>query len=408
MEEQFTLLLNETRTRMVSKHLSVLLDNILKEFEKSTILRKDLNIIGELATTLSGVHSDQWLMQPHLLGHEIFVIVRDCLINILFDYQQVELMWKLSKVLHDICFHTSVEDEMVRLMLHKPFVDQINIFIIQFEHYRGSTKHTEAMSHLLDIYRRIQMMRVDLYADSLLETLFLNVSNCISSALLTTELTNLPKIMADLEGKQKVLFDTCIEFMYWQPYEESLFRQQNLRQVCETLLPTIVRQISLISFSEPIFRVASLLTIHILTQDKNTDDKVLHQDYFTLVKHCVSMLGDGRVTLKERILLECICHLSNHSDLLAFMKEYDSLKPTLLKLTEVDDCEISLNAYRILACIMSESDIKALKNASKIVGVFYLYFISMMEDPVQRTAFQSLLQSFKSRLKIISYSRNGD
>jgi hypothetical protein len=79
------------------------------------------------------------------------------------------------------------------------------------------------------------------------------------------------------------------------------------------------------------------------------------------------------------------------------MKEIDSLKRLLLKLSEMDDCEISLNAYRILALIMNEDDIKALENAKKIVQIFYLYFISMSNDPVQRTAFQSLLCSLKSK-----------
>jgi hypothetical protein len=273
----------------------------------------------------------------------------------------------------------------------------MNVFIIQFEQYRGPTKPIQSMSRLLHIFRRIQMMRIDLYQDSLLETLFLNVSKCISSTFLIAQLPSVPKAMTDLEPKQIFLFDTCIEFMYWQPYEESLLRRQTLRQICEVLLPTIVRLISSLSFSEPIIRVACLLTIHIMIPDSNTDDKALDQDYFALVKYCVAMLDDGSIPSKERILLECICHLTNHSDLVAFMKEFDSLKPTLLKLSEVDDCEISLNAYRILAFIMCEGDIKTLKNANKIVGVFYLYFISMIDDPVQRTAFQCLLQSLKSK-----------
>ncbi len=54
------------------------------------------------------------------------------------------------------------------------------------------------------------------------------------------------------------------------------------------------------------------------------------------------------------------------------MKEFDSLKPTLLKLTVADDYEISFNAYHILPCTMCENDIKALKNATTVLlFVFY-------------------------------------
>ncbi len=110
---------------------------------------------------------------------------------------------------------------MVRLMLCKPLIDKMNIFVIEFEQYCGQTKQIESISRLLHIFRRIQMMQINLYQDSLLETLFLNVSKCISSTFLMAQLLSVPKAMTDLEPKQRFLFDTCIEFMYWQPYEES-------------------------------------------------------------------------------------------------------------------------------------------------------------------------------------------
>jgi hypothetical protein len=130
-----------------------------------------------------------------------------------------------------------------------------------------------------------------------------------------------------------------------------------------------------------------------MVHDSEKDEKILQKEYFELVKYCVAMLENEKVLSEKRIVLECICHLTNHFDLLAFMKDMGSLKSLLLTLTEVDDCEVSLNVYRILALIMSEDDIKSLKSAGTIIGVFYLYFISMMDDPVQRTAFQSLLHS---------------
>jgi hypothetical protein len=134
---------------------------------------------------------------------------------------QFELVTKLSTLLHYVCFTTSVENEMVRLMLCKPLIDKMNIFVIEFEQYCGQTKQIESISRLLHIFRRIQMMQINLYQDSLLETLFLNVSKCISSTFLMAQLLSVPKAMTDLEPKQRFLFDTCIEFMYWQPYEES-------------------------------------------------------------------------------------------------------------------------------------------------------------------------------------------
>ena len=80
IEEQFNSLLNETRSYVVYKEFSVHLDKIYKELEKKRTLRRNLDVIGQLAVTFNGVHYNNWLMQPQLLGHGLFLILRDCLI----------------------------------------------------------------------------------------------------------------------------------------------------------------------------------------------------------------------------------------------------------------------------------------------------------------------------------------
>jgi hypothetical protein len=381
----------------VNDRLSLSFDNINMEFEKSITLREDANAIIEVTTALTTVHRKQWLKQPQLLEHQLFIILRDCLTALLFADEQFELVTKVSTLLHDICHIALVKDEMVRLMLHKPLVDKMIFFIAEIEQYNGKTRDIASMNRLFRIFGRIQTMRVDLHQNSLLENLFVNVSKCIGSKFLMDQLSSAPTVMKNMEPLQAFLFDTCIEFMYWQPYEESLLRRQRLKQICEAYLPTVVRLMSSLSCSEPIIRVTCLLTLHIMAQESNGEDTTLQQDFLKLAKHCVAMLEYANDETKQRMLLECICQLTHDFDLLACMKEIDSLKNLLLKLSEMDDSEISLNAYRILALIMNEDDIKALENAKKIVQIFYLYFISMSNDPVQRTAFQSLLCSLKSK-----------
>lgn len=89
--------------------------------------------------------------------------------------------------------------------------------------------------------------------------------------------------------------------------------------------------------------------------------------------------------------------MTNHFALLAFVNHTASLKSLLWELTEVANCEISLNTNCILKLIMSEKDIKALKSAITIDAFFCLHYISMIDGPTRRTAFQSLLHSLKSK-----------
>ena len=70
------------------------------------------------------------------------------------------------------------------------------------------------------------------------------------------------------------------------------------------------------------------------------EDKLVSPDYFDLVRHCAAMLGDGKVASRDKILLECMCHLTNHVDLLTYMQGIGTLKPSLLTLIEAENSEI--------------------------------------------------------------------
>ncbi|CAF1628438.1 unnamed protein product [Rotaria magnacalcarata] len=108
------------------------------------------------------------------------------------------------------------------------------------------------------------------------------------------------------------------------------------------------------------------------------------------------MLDHRETIIAKRTLLSTLCHCAYNIDMIVYMKNNLLLKRLLLKMSEPDDSEISFNSYRILAIIMNEEDIKTSANGCKIVSLFYIYFISMIDDSIQIMALDSLLHSLKS------------
>jgi hypothetical protein len=75
-----------------------------------------------------------------------------------------------------------------------------------------------------------------------------------------------------------------------------------------------------------------------------------------------------------RALLLIIFYFTLDTDLAIYLKSLQLVDlMTALIQTSNDDDEIHLQAYRILAVIMAESDIKQLQNSSRIASVFIAF-----------------------------------
>ena len=87
------------------------------------------------------------------------------------------------------------------------------------------------------------------------------------------------------------------------------------------------------------------------------------------------------------------------------MKTLPNLIPMLLKVTDIEDDEIQVNAYRCLGKIMMEADIKTMTNPSQIASVYIDFITKTIDDPYQKERFHSLLKSLKSKTYLF-FSKN--
>ncbi|CAF3705481.1 unnamed protein product [Rotaria sordida] len=397
IDQQCNLLLDQSGNSTENDNrLNEFFNIVTDELTKYSSMTTDFNVITKIVITLISIDKNKFCKQSQLNKHTLLIILRDYLIKFLFNQEKIELINKLSVLFHNIYYGCVLTDEIVQLFIYKPLIDEICLFFNEIEKYSNETKLIEVINRLLEIFQRIQMIRFDLQENSNLQLLFVTIAKCIVSKFFIDKLENLPKNMLELNPIETLLFDRCIEFMYWQPYENNILQRKHLSIICETLLRTTINLVSSSLLSEPLIQLACLLSLNIMITDNTTDENIVDNNYYHLIDHCISMLAQQGTAITKRTLLSTLCHLTYNIDMIVYMKNNLFLKPLLLKMSESDDAEISFNAYRILSIIMNEEDIKRLANGNKIVALFYLYFISMIDDPIQKTAFHSLLHSLKS------------
>jgi hypothetical protein len=102
-----------------------------------------------------------------------------------------------------------------------------------------------------------------------------------------------------------------------------------------------------------------------------------------------------------RFIIQGLYNFTQHPSVLHFMKSILNLIPTLLKMTDIQQDETQLNAFRFLGKIMTEDDIKTMNNPTKIAIIYVKFLSSAIDDPKKREQFYSLLESLKSKLNII-------
>jgi hypothetical protein len=123
--------------------------------------------------------------------------------------------------------------------------------------------------------------------------------------------------------------------------------------------------------------------------------------YWTVILSSTLAYSNNKINVRftTRIIIQNLYNLTLHFDVLNFMKTIPNLIPMLLRMTDAENDEIQLNAYRCLGKIMIEKDIKTMTNPDKITAVYIEFIRNTIDDPKNQERFFSLLESLKSKLR---------
>ncbi|CAF5148415.1 unnamed protein product [Rotaria magnacalcarata] len=148
----------------------------------------------------------------------------------------------------------------------------------------------------------------------------------------------------------------------------------------------------------------------IITTDEQRND--CRQIADTIKRILVSVSKSNPVTIDPdglplvQILLQILFYFTVDVELIIYLKSLQlvALLNVLLQTSNNDD-EIHLHAYRILAIVMAEADIKQLQNSSRIATVFIKFITDTIDQGVRSEGrLHNSLRSLKGELLLLFFN----
>jgi hypothetical protein len=245
------------------------------------------------------------------------------------------------------------------------------------------------------------------------------VLKCLCSSYTIDMLTRLePHFSQNLTERQILLLSTCPLFLQWFSGNRN---PELFLQIPRALLGPFTTWVincpseSIIHCSLEVTDMMRHLNFVLIRpiewEIANISNQEFYNDYCKLVSQWSSFLliitqhSSNEFTFRSipRFIVQDLYSFTLHPNVLNFMKNIPTLTSTLLKMTDIQQDETQLNAYRCLGKIMVEEDIKTMTNPSKIAIIYVKFLSNAIDDPKKKERFYSLLESLKSKFHLLEH-----
>ena len=415
--DQQYILIQEQGGSITTERLKKSLDVIVTELKKDNLTYT----ISVIKRTLVSVHIVDMKSygEPGIVDHQLFVIIRDCYLDILhrwrvgqvLDNLSQEVFVRASSLLNLMCTHVTDANvnRFKELLLHKPLLEELHGCLTEIAANGNYLQDTQidGVDFMFRAIYHISQGRVQIQNDPLLTPLLDAIVKCVCSPFFASMFKQVTDLK-ELNGAQTFLLDTCTDYFSWYGGD----RRDEFCFIIRTALLSPFTQWLLTHIST--FRTWSQVTINavkklgnlILDFDMQNDAitrEEVHDDCYKIVDSFVFILfslsnatmGESDIDLAGVFVLQ-LYFLTLDQDLLSYIKN-QHLSPILLKLVDVGNEWVQFNAYRILASILTEQDIKVLANPWKIANVFLTFLTNVIDDPKKILRLRSLLRCLNSK-----------
>ncbi|CAF1025351.1 unnamed protein product [Adineta steineri] len=397
-------------------------NSILIQYDENNNSFPNLTSIKELIQLI--LHSNEkYFYESDFLNHRLFSILRDWYLKFLRH-------WRLGTQSNDDEFyfvfdtipnlfvkmsnHISEKNILIlkELIFHKSLINELNIFLEEIS-LNGKYLQDPQIKSLDNIFRAIQRLersRFDNKIDPLLTKLFDNIVKCICSTSFIEMFIHSTTQEIDDPG-QKFLLHTCTDYIYSHPTDQQ--HKQCLLDIRQSLLHPfsqwLLQQRSSfrswnIRMTVILRQLCFILTLSIQLNRYAILDKDTFNGYCQLIDSFIIILQSIIQTenminnkLNQSLMGTLTPNLytmtlSNQLEIYIKNKHITSLT---LKLADIENDEIQLNAFRILSSIITEQDTKTMSNSITIANLFRKFLDKAIDDPNQMLKFYNLLRCLK-------------
>jgi hypothetical protein len=355
----------------------------------------------------------------HIIDHPFFVHLRDIFVNILQKpVDDLNLLCRIGQLFSRITDH--INNKNIHLF-HQLFV---NMMIIEcLTDYLKSLSPTSnenlisGIGHIIDAYRKCQENCPTIQNDAILSTLIMPIVDFVKSAEYKTSFFQLSAAQDELTHFQEFILVTCPKYVVLSRCERPKEVATAVAQETLSRSPEILKHFLpfIDHWKTPIISCILCLiwlcqysaSEHLLSAYSEQHKKILDSVLEIVQGKELWHLANDNSTFSHcrRRASEIICYASLYMYTMSFLPELRNklkernITPIILRLTQANFNKTQFHAYRLLAAVLTDDDIKQLANPTQITTVFITYLEKSMAGTATKRRLENLLLSLKSKSK---------
>ncbi|CAF4466028.1 unnamed protein product [Rotaria sp. Silwood2] len=371
----------------------------------------DHEYLGEIVNALIQISSKC----IHIIDHPFFIRIRNTFIdNLEKSADNFTLSCRIGELFSQLTNHTN--DKNIQLVreffadsnLTECLIESLtNLSPTANDHLIGS------IEHMIDAYQKFQDDRPTIQDDPVLSTLIMPIVNFFKSNEYKNSFFQLSAKQDQLTSFQKLILVTCPTYIkaYWGQLQEEIFSA--IAQVTLTRSSEIFEHFlpSIDNWQEPV--IWSIYSLILLCQRCGNENllpayDLQHKKILDYVLNIVQgkelwdvANQDSTSDKRQYRVNRLFCYSTLYIYTTTFLPELrDKLKennitPLLIRLTKAKYDKTQFHAYRTLAAVLTDNDIKQLANPAQIITVFITYMKKTIDVIVLRQRLENLLLTLK-------------